>query len=167
MLHLQSSNGHQNIFSLDVYSSVVANTINSTAVNSENVQYTPNSEMKALMSTSSYYINMTEQATQKEYFSELGVFYTQDRFPRSKQFFLYLDSHDTNYHINIDTEGLYNYDVFLGQFNATSVTDSKIIKLVNSGIALVHNKNFVNDHFKNSKSGVQPLTIPTTISYNG
>lgn len=167
MLHLRSSNGFQNIFSLDVYSSVVANTINSTGVFSDNVQYTPNSDMNALTSTATYYINLTEQATQKQYFSQLGLYYTRDNFPRSRQFFLYLDSADETYHVNIDGTGLFDYDVYLGQSNATSLTDSKIIQLVNSGIALVHNDNYVNDNYKNSESGVQPLTIPTTISYNG
>ena len=165
MLHLRSSNGVQNIFSLDVYSSVVANTINSEGVNSVNVQYTPNSQMNR--SLFNYYINLKEQATQKEYFGRLGTYVAIDNYPRSKQFFLYLDEYVGEYHINIDTTGLFDYDVYIGQAGANAVTDPEIIFKVNTGIALVHNDNYINENYKNSEYGVQPLTIPTTISYNG
>ena len=50
---------------------------------------------------------------------------------------------------------------------ATS-SDSQLITLeVNRGMALVHNDNFVNDHYQNSQSGVTQVDIPATISYNG
>jgi len=164
MLHLRSSNGVQNIFSLDVYSSVVANTINSEGVTSVNVQYTPNSQMNYLQN---YYINFTEQATQKEYFGKLGTYVAIDNYPRSKQFFLYLDEFVGDYHINIDTTGLFDYDVYIGKLGATALTDPEIIFKVNTGMALVHNDNYLENHFENSQKGLEPLTIPTTISYNG
>jgi len=165
MLHLRSSNGFQNIFSIDVYSARVSNTLTSTLLNSPNVQYTPNSNM-SIGGGGSYYINLVEQATQKEYFGILGVT-LNGVFPRSKEFFLYLDGHVDDYHLNLDATGLYDYQIYLGSTNATSPESSQIILEVNNGLILVHNDNFKNDYFQNSESGVDPLTIPTTISYNG
>lgn len=167
MLHLRSSNGFQNIFSLDVYSELYGNTINSKLTTSPNVQFIPTSNM-LIQSFVSWYINLTEQATQKEYFAELGSTpYGLGNFPRSKQFFLYLDDYVGDYHINIDTTGLYNYEVFWGNLNATSKTDSKIMASVSVGMAMVHNDNFENTYFQNSQNGVEEITIPTTIAYNG
>jgi hypothetical protein len=51
--------------------------------------------------------------------------------------------------------------------SAISPTDSRIKAMVYSGMALVHNDNFVNNHYQNSTNGVEKLTIPTTIAYNG
>ena len=165
MLHLRSSNGFQNIFSIDVYSARVSNTLTSTLVTSPNVQYTPNSNM-AIGGGGVYYINLIEQATQKEYFGQLGTT-TNGVFPRSKEFFIYLDDHVADYHLNLDATGVYDYQVYFGTLEATSPDSSQIFLEVSSGLAMVHNDNFKNDYFKNSESGVDPLTIPTTISYNG
>jgi len=165
MLHLRSSNGVQNLFSIDVYSTRVSSSINCTDVLSPNAQYTPNSNMNTAFAT--YYVELIEQATQKKYFSQLGEIYAEDNFPRSKQFFLYLDDITQTFHLNLTSEGLYDYKVFYGSYGATS-SDSQLITLeVNRGMALVHNDNFVNDHYQNSQSGVTQVDIPATISYNG
>ena len=166
MLHLRSSDGYQNIFSLDVYGDLYANTINSTITSSPNVQYVPTSPF-LVQTQISWYINLTEQATSKTYFTELGSTYGLGNFPRSKQFFLYLDNYVGKYHLNIDTTGLYNYEVFWGDFGATSPRDSKISASVCVGMALVHNDNFENKYFQNSQNGVEELVIPKTIAYNG
>lgn len=165
MLHLRSSKGVQNLISLDVYSTRVASSINSTSETSSNVQYTPNSYMNT--SFGAYYIKLVEQATQKVYFGQLGDLYADDNFPRSKQFFIYLDDQVEPYHINLDSSGLYDYEVFYGSYGATS-SDSQLITLVvNRGMALVQNDNHVNDHYQNSTSGITEVVIPATISYNG
>lgn len=167
MLHLQSSNGYQNTFSLNVYGSLYGSTINSTTVASSNVQYIPTS---AMLSSSgiAWYIKLTEQATQKEYFGELGQrVYGNTNFSRSKEFFLFLDDYVGDYHININTTGLYNFEVFWGTVNAVSSTSAEIIASVCTGMVMVHNDNFENNYFQNSENGVEELTIPTTIAYNG
>lgn len=167
MLHLRSSDGYQNIFSLDVYGDLYANTINATSTSSSNVQYVPTSPF-LVQTQISWYINLTEQATSKTYFTELGSTpYGLGNFPRSKQFFLYLDAYVGKYHLNIDTTGLYNYEVFWGDTGATSPIDSKISASVCVGMALVHNDNFENEYFQNSQNGVEQLVIPKTIAYNG
>lgn len=166
MLHLRSSDGYQNIFSLDVYGDLYANTINSTLPSSPNVQYVPTSPF-LVQAQISWYINLTEQATSKTYFTQLGHTYGVGNFPRSKQFFLYLDNYVGNYHLNIATTGLYNYEVFWGDPGATSPRDSKISASVCVGMALVHNDNFENKYFQNSQNGVEELVIPKTIAYNG
>ena len=74
MLHLRSSNGFENIFSLDVYSRVFSNTISNFGRQNANTrQYTPN--FNSDFTGTSYYLLLIEQATQKEYFqnSENGV----------------------------------------------------------------------------------------------
>ncbi len=167
MIHLRSSNGFENVISLDVYSRVFANTIsNSKSQNSLTRQYTPNFNTDYTGTT--YYIVLIEQATQKEYFQELlsNSNYV-DNYPRSKQFSLYLDDYVGPGHINIDTTGLFDYEVYFGDSGATTKNDSSIIGMVTNGMALVHNDNFVNDYFQNSQSGVEPLIIPNSISYNG
>jgi|TARA_R100000081_G_C4820091_1_gene178991 hypothetical protein len=167
MLHLRSSDGYQNIFSLDVYGELYGNTINSTTSSSPNVQYVPTSPFLVVAETT-WYIKLTEQATSKEYFTELGYTpYGLGNFPRSRQFFLYLDDYVGSYHLNIATTGLYNYEVFWGAVGATNPNDSQITASVCVGMALVHNDNFENNYFQNSENGVEELTIPTTIAYNG
>lgn len=166
MLHLRSSNGYQNVFSLDVYSSVYANTISNFGVkNASTRQYTPN--FNSDWDTIIYYIRLIEQATGKEYWSALYKNFSTSQYPRSQQFMIYLDQYVGDYHINIDATGLYNFEVYTGNLNATSKDDSKIAGVVNCGMAMVHNDNFENDYFQNSQSGVEELTIPTTIAYNG
>lgn len=166
MLHLRSSNGYQNVFSLDVYSSVFANTISNFGVQTANTrQYTPNfnSDYTGLY----YYIKLIDQLSQKEYWSLLYANLTEAKYPRALQFKIYLDDYVGDYHINIETTGLFDYEVYLGQTGATSSDDSLINGLVANGIALVHNDNFVNDYFQNSESGVTETIIPNSISYNG
>jgi len=168
MLHLRSSNGYQNIFSLDVFSRVVSNTISNFGVENANTrQYTPNFNSDS--TPRFYFIRLIEQLTGKEYWSELYYNFAEINlnYPRSLEFKIYLDASDEDYHINIDADGLYNYEVYLANSGAESKDDSRVAGIVNDGMALVHNANFENDHFQNSEFGVQPITIPTTISYNG
>tara|TARA_R100001244_G_scaffold86555_2_gene66078 strand:+ start:254 stop:754 length:501 start_codon:yes stop_codon:yes gene_type:complete len=166
MLNLKSSNGFQNVFSLDVFSRVFANTISNFGVQDANTrQYTPN--FNSDYTPSLYFIRLIEQLTGEEYWSLLRHDISVPNYPRSVQFFLYLDDYVGNYHINISTTGLYDYEVYSGNSGALSKDDSKIVGVVNSGLVMVHNANFENEYFQNSESGVQPLTIPTTISYNG
>ena len=88
MLHLKSSNGFENIVSLDVYSSVYSNTIGDDQFTPNfNSDYTPNS----------YYIRLIEQTTQKEYWSLLKSM--ENNFPRSRQFSFYLYQHQHNWFI--------------------------------------------------------------------
>lgn len=165
MLHLRSSNGFQNVFSLDVYSSVYANTISNFGVENANTrQYTPNfnSDYGA-----TYYIKLINQLSQKEYWARLYSDYLLKNYPRALQFKLYLDDYVGDYHINIETTGLFDYEVYLSSVGATSSNDSMIHGLVANGIALVHNDNFVNDYFQNSENGVTETIIPNSISYNG
>ena len=166
MLHLRSSNGFQNVFSLDVYSSVFANTISNFGVeNATTRQYTPN--FNSDYTGFSYYIKLIDQLSQKKYWSLLYANLTEAKYPRALQFKIYLDDYVGDYHINIETTGLFNYEVYLGQSGAASSDDSLINGLVANGIALVHNDNFVNDYFQNSESGVTETIIPNSISYNG
>lgn len=173
MLHLRSSNGFQNIFSLEVLSSTYANTIgtNSSNVNtSKNTQWNPQSN-RDYSSNPYYHIKLINQLTQKTYFSELGVQNNfTGKFPRSNQFFIYLDDYVGDYHININSNGLYDYEVYVSEYSSTTITsekDSAIIRLVNNGIALVQNDNFKNDYYQNSENGVTPLVIPNAKAYNG
>ena len=166
MLHLRSSNGFQNVFSLDVYSSVFANTISNFGVENANTrQYTPNfnSDYTGLY----YYIKLIDKLSQKVYWSLLYTNLSKSKYPRALQFKIYLDDYVGDYHINIETTGLFDYEVYFGQAGATSSDDSLINGLVANGIALVHNDNFVNDYFQNSESGVTETIIPNSISYNG
>ena len=156
MLHLKSSNGFENIVSLDVYSSVYSNTIGDD-------QFTPN--FNSDNTPNSFYIRLIEQTTQKEYWSLLKSM--ENNFPRSRQFSFYLDDHVEEFHININTTGLFDYEIYFGNALATNKDDSVIAGLVTNGIALVHNDNWTNDYFQNAPSGVDELIIPTTISYNG
>tara|TARA_R110000744_G_scaffold218136_2_gene336861 strand:+ start:752 stop:1255 length:504 start_codon:yes stop_codon:yes gene_type:complete len=167
MLHLRSSNGFENIFSLDVYSRVFSNTISNFGRQNANTrQYTPN--FNSDFTGTSYYLLLIEQATQKEYFQLLTSNSANiDKYPRSKQFSLYLDEFVGPGHININTTGLFDYEVYFGDVGATSISDSVIIGMVSNGMALVHNDNFVNDYFQNSENGVKPTIIPNSISYNG
>tara|TARA_R100001460_G_scaffold22829_3_gene46344 strand:- start:2284 stop:2784 length:501 start_codon:yes stop_codon:yes gene_type:complete len=166
MLHLRSSNGYQNVFSLDVYSSVYANTISNFGVeNSLTRQYTPN--FNSDYTGFNYYIKLIDQLSQKDYWSLLYYNVTESKYPRALQFKIYLDDYVGDYHINIETTGLFDYEVYLGQLGATSSDDSLINGLVANGIALVHNDNFVNDYFQNSESGVTKSIISNSISYNG
>lgn len=167
MLHLRSSDGYQNIFSLDVYGDLYANTINATTTFSPNVQYVPTSPF--LVKTQiEWYIQFTEQATSKEYFTELGSTpFGLGNFPRSKQFFLYLDGQSEKYHLKIGADGLYNYEVFWGDVGANFSTDSQISASVCVGMALIQNDNYENIFFQNSQNGVEELVIPKTIAYNG
>jgi hypothetical protein len=171
MLHLRSSNGFENIFSLDVYSSIVANTINSTNTESPNVQYTPNGKM--LQGNPRYYIELIEQQTQKSFFKELGSVGTHETysgsptFPRSKEFFMYFDTDNGDHHLKLGSEGLYDYVVYATHSSATSSNANEVLLVVNNGMALVKNDNFTNDHYQNSQSGIEETIIPATISYNG
>tara|TARA_R110001583_G_scaffold180523_3_gene337600 strand:+ start:630 stop:1148 length:519 start_codon:yes stop_codon:yes gene_type:complete len=172
MLHLRSSNGYQNIFSINVYQNQFGSSIN--AINwTSNTQYLRTSGINQSGLNLAYYINLIDQNTQKEYFSILGQTEYISNFPRSQQFYIYLDGGKDSfgqlldYHINLSSTGLYDYHVYWGRNGATSITDNRIVAMVHSGMALVHNDNFVNDYFQNSTNGVEELTIPTTIAYNG
>ena len=166
MLHLRSSNGYQNIFSLDVYSRVFANTISNFGRQvSDTRQYTPN--FNTDYSGLYYYIKFIDQLTQKEYWGFLYYDFVNKNYPRSLQFKIYLDDYVGDYHINLKTTGLFDYEVYFGQAGASNSDDSLINGMVTNGIALVHNDNFVNDYFQNSENGVEPTIIPNSISYNG
>ena len=172
MLHLRSSNGYQNIFSINVYQNQFGSSINASSWTS-NTQYLRTSAINQSGNNTIYYINIIDQNTQKEYFSVLGQTTYVSNYPRSQQFFLYLDGGKDqfgqllDYHIDLSSTGLYDFNVYFGQAQATSISDNRIVAMVYSGMALVHNDNFVNNHYQNSTNGVEELTIPTTIAYNG
>tara|TARA_R110002012_G_C11676454_1_gene613822 strand:- start:15632 stop:16141 length:510 start_codon:yes stop_codon:yes gene_type:complete len=168
MLHLRNSNGYQNVISLDVYSRRYANTISNFGI--ENIytrQYTPkfNGEYK----TTEYYIELIDQLTKKAYLGRLieriGGF--KNYYPRAKTFLLTLDDLPVDGHMETSGQGMYNYNVYVTSGEITSVTDSKVIGIVTNGLALIHNDNWTSDSYQNSKAGMTPTTIPTTISYNG
>jgi len=167
MLHLRSSNGYANTIGVDVSSRMFANTISAfgrSAYISSKAQFTPNFNSDYGFF---YEINLTNQLTGKEYFSAL-VETSTSKFPRYAEFILYLDDYVGSYHINVDTDGLYDYEIYVSDGgNSASKTSSTIIGIVSSGIAMVHNDNYTNDHYQNSPSGVTPLVIPETKSYNG
>ena len=174
MLHLRSSNGYQNIFSLNVFQNQFGSSIN--AVNwTNNTQYLRTSGINQSGNNSFWYINFIDQNTQKEHFSQLGeTIFGNGNFPRSRQYYLYVDGGKDqfdqllDFHIDLTSNGLFNFNVYWGaENNATSPTDNRINAMVYSGMALVHNNNFVNNHYQNSTNGVEELTIPTTIAYNG
>lgn len=163
MLELKNDKGVANTFSLDVYSRVYANTLMSS-FSSTNKQYTPNFNSDG--GGNVYYIEMTHQLTDESYFVTMKE--TGDFYPRAKQFTLYLDEYSGVNHVNIKTGGLYNYNVYVStQSGLTQKTDSEIIGIVSTGIAMVRSDNQTDDHYTNSESGLEDLTIPTTISYNG
>jgi hypothetical protein len=166
MLHLRSSNGYQNVFSLNVYQNQFGSSINAPNWTS-NTQYLRTSGINLSGGNLFYYINFIDQNTQKEYFAELGQTSLINNYPRSEQFYLYLDGQSLDYHIDLSSTGLYDFNVYWGKEGATSITDNRISAMVYSGMALVHNDNFVNNHYQNSTNGVEELTIPTTIAYNG
>jgi len=166
MLHLRSSNGFLNVFSLDVYSRVYANTISNFGRQvAKTRQYTPNfnSDYTGFI----YYIKLIDQLSQEVYWSSLYSDYSDKNYPRALQFKVYLDDFVGDYHINIKTTGLFDYEIYLGQTGATHSDDSLINGMVTNGMALVHNDNFKNDYFQNSQNGVEPTIIPSSISYNG
>lgn len=166
MLHLRSSNGYQNVFSLDVFSRVYANTVSNFGEQVANTrQYTPNFNSDYTVFT--YYIKLIDQLSQEVYWSRLFSDYPGKNYPRTMQFKIYLDDFVGDYHINIKTNGLFDYEIYLGQDNATHSDDSLINGMVTNGMALVHNDNFKNDYFQNSQNGVEPTIIPPSISYNG
>tara|TARA_R100000781_G_scaffold110081_1_gene75305 strand:+ start:6257 stop:6766 length:510 start_codon:yes stop_codon:yes gene_type:complete len=168
MLHLRNSNGYQNIISLDVYSVRYANTISNFGIeNNDTRQYTPkfNSEHK----THSYYIELIDQLTGKAYLGllmdRIGSF--KDYYPRAKTFWLNLDDFTASGHMETSGQGMYNYKVYVTSTAISSVTDSAVIGVVASGVALIHNDNWTSDSYQNSKAGMTETIIPTTISYNG
>lgn len=174
MLHLRSSNGYQNIFSLNVFQNQFGSSINSVNWTS-NTQYLRTSTINQSGGNVFWYINFIDQNTQKEHWSQLGE--TQFGFgnwPRSKQFYLYADGGKDQfdqlleYHIDLTANGLFDFKVYWSDDgDATSPTDSRIRAMVYCGMALVQNDNFVDNHYQNSTNGVEELTIPTTIAYNG
>jgi len=167
MLHLKSDNGVANVFAIDVFSSLYASTISSSQANSSTTQYTRTSN--ALKTPSiAWYIKLQYQLTGKEYFCYLGEMnYGISNF-RSKLFFLYIDDSNETHHINLTDNGLYNYEIYTGKLGISSFSEEgKILALVHFGMALVHDDNFVNDYFQNSTNGVEKMTIPNAISYNG
>tara|TARA_R100001163_G_scaffold13569_4_gene12608 strand:+ start:3830 stop:4354 length:525 start_codon:yes stop_codon:yes gene_type:complete len=174
MLHLRSSNGYQNMFALNVFQNQFGSTINAPNQTS-NTQYLRTSGLNQSGGNLFWYINFIDQNTQKEHWSQLGeTEFGLENFPRSKQFYLYLDGAKDNFgellefHIDMTSNGLYDYNVYWGRAStATSPDDNRISAMVHSGVALVYNNNFVNNHYQNSTYGVEQLTIPTTISYNG
>ena len=167
MLHLRSSNGYQNVFSLNVYQNQFGSSINAPNWTS-NTQYLRTSAINQSGINLIYYINLIDQNTQKEYFAQLGqTSYGATNFPRSEKFYLYLDGQSLDFHIDLSSTGLYDFNVYWGRESATSISDNRISAMVYSGMALVHNDNFVNNHYQNSTNGVEELTIPTTIAYNG
>ncbi len=166
MLRLRSSNGYQNIFSLDVYSRVFANTISNFGLPNANTrQYTPN--FNTDYSGFVYYIKFINQLTQKEYWGDLQYNVINKNYPRSLQFKIYLDDYVGDYHINLESAGMFDYEVYFGQYGATNSDDSLINGMVTNGVALVHNDNYVNDKYQNSENGITKSIIPPSISYNG
>lgn len=167
MLHLRSDNGIANVFAIDVFSSLYASTISSASTISPTTQFTRTSN--ALKSSeTSWYIKLRYQLTGKEYFCYLG----QDSFGisnfRAKIFFLYIDDSNEQYHLNLTDKGLYNYEIYHGEIGISSFSEEgRITNFVHSGMAMVHDDNFVNDYFQNSTNGVEKMTIPNAISYNG
>jgi len=174
MLHLRSSNGYQNIFSLNVFQNQFGSSINAQAWTT-NTQYLRTSGINQSGDNQFWYINFIDQNTQKEHWTLLGATqFGTDNFPRSKQFYLYCDGGKDQfgellqYHIDLTSNGLFDFKVYWSDSNsAISPTDSSIQAMVYSGMAFVHNDNFVNNHYQNSTNGVEQLTIPTTIAYNG
>lgn len=165
MLYLQRTKGLQNIFSVDVFSKIIASSINSQDNSRDTRQYTPNSNTDYIPAI--YYIRLIEQSTQKEYFKSLYQDIAKSNYPRSLEFMLYLDSFDGVSHIDVDGLGLYNYEIYSGLTGATTKDDSIISQLVSNGMALIHDENWENTYYQNGESGVTELIIPTTISYNG
>lgn len=174
MLHLRSSNGYQNIFSLNVFQNQFGSSINAQSFTT-NTQYLRTSTINQSGNNIFWYINFIDQNTQKEHWTQLGeTQFGHGNFPRSKQFYLYADGGKDqfgqllNYHIDLTSNGLFDFKVYWGDgYGAISPTDSRIKVMAYSGMAFVHNDNFVNNHYQNSTNGVEQLTIPTTIAYNG
>lgn len=165
MLELTNSNGVLNILSLDVYSRIYANTISNFGKKNANTrQYTPNfnSDFDGIY----YYIELISQLTGEKFLAQMNQI-SDNNYPRATQLGFYIDNYVGDYHINNIVLGLYNYNVYFTSDTITNTNSSEVIGIVTNGIALVHNKNWTNESFANSQSGVKPTIIPSSISYNG
>jgi hypothetical protein len=163
MLHWIKGNGIENIFSLDVYSEY-GSTITSQTSDSPTVQYLPKSTM-FVDEPDTFYMNIVSQLTQEVTFLKIG----DETFTtplRSKQFYLYIDNSGLDQHIDLDN-GLYDYSVYWGLRNATSIDSTQILAELTNGIAMVHDENWLNKEYQNSPNGVTETIIPNSISYNG
>ena len=163
MLFWTKGNGIENIFSLDVYS-VYGSTINAKNSDTDTVQYLPKSTM-FVQTPTSFYINIVSQLTQEVKFVLLGTF-GADAPVRSKQFKIYIDEAVQDNHVNLDN-GLFDYSVVWGTKTATSIDSTEILAELTNGIVLVQDENWLNKEFENSPSGLEPIIIPNSISYNG
>lgn len=168
MLHLRSNNNYANVFAINVFSSLYASTIGASSTSSRNVQYTRTSNLQA-MASNHWYIRLINQLTSKEYWGELGEIEFGIKNLRSKSFFLFLDDYVEKYHINITDDGLYNYEIYNTNQSSNVIFEEEgvLTALVHTGMAMVHNANFVNDYFQNSTNGVEKMIIPNAVSYNG
>lgn len=165
MLELTNSNGVLNILSLDVYSRIYANTISNFGTSNPNTrQYTPN--FNSDYSGIYYYIELVSELTGEKHLCQLSQVSTLD-YPRAIKLGLYIDDYVGDFHINNIELGLYNYNIYFASDTITNINSNRVIGIVTNGIALVHNKNWENESFANSQSGVKPLEIPSSISYNG
>ncbi len=162
MLELSNSLGVQNTISLDVWSRIYANTISSFQRYNQKGQFTPNfnSDWKG----TSYSIKFTSQLTGEVLLKRIDS--SNNNFPRSTEFKIYISEENISNHFKLDL-GLYNYELYFTSGNVTDSNASKVIGMVANGIALVHDKNWTNKSFANSPSGVEPTTIPSSVSYNG
>ncbi len=163
MLHWIKGNGIENIFSLDVYSEY-GSTITSQTSDSSTVQYLPKSTM-FVDEPETYYINIVSQLTQEVTFLKIGNITNQPPV-RSKQFYLYIDASGLDNHIDLDN-GLYDYSIYWGMRDATSIDSTQILAELTNGIAMVHDENWLNQEYQNSPNGVTETIIPNSISYNG
>ena len=160
MLFLRSSKGYQNTFSINVYMNQFGSTINAPNWSS-NTQYLRTSGINQSLNNNAYYINFINQNTQEEHFEILGENIVQtSSFPRTKQFFIFCDGaklqsgQPVDNHIELE-DGLYNFEVYWGISGASSKNSNAIVAMVYSGMALVHNDNYVNNHYQNSINGVE------------
>tara|TARA_B100000768_G_C11276881_1_gene376400 strand:+ start:604 stop:1101 length:498 start_codon:yes stop_codon:yes gene_type:complete len=165
MLELSNSNGVLNILSLDVYSRIFANTISNFGRKVANTrQYTPNfnSDYDGIY----YYIELVSQLTGEKFLTRMSEI-SNYNYPRATQLGVYIDDYVGDYHINNIELGLYDYNVYYTSGTIVDLKSNRVIGIVTKGIALVHNKNWTNESFANSQSGVKPTIIPSSISYNG
>ena len=163
MLYWIRGTGIENIFSLNVYGEY-GTTITSQSSDSPTVQYLPKSTM-FIDEPDTFYINIVSQLTQEVTFLKIGEG-TNSPPVRSKQFFLYIDASGIEKHINLDN-GLYDYSVYWGTRDATSIDSTQILAELTNGIAMVHDENWLNIEYQNSPTGVTETIIPNSISYNG
>jgi len=162
MIQLKKIDGYMNVFSSDVYSQNYANTINA-GLTSVNKQFTPN--FLNQVAGSDYAIELTNKLTGKKYVQDLIQIESDGaNFPRSVKFGLFIDSYVAKGHINLDTNGLFNYKIFrVTSAGVTSIESHLNVGVVSTGLVMVYNKEtFTEEHFKS-----ESVVIPEAISYNG